>query len=876
VKFASTARALLVMTVAASEEGDAAPAQSHPPHLVVSNWPGAVTTSPRPAPDAVNVPAETTIWCELEAGGAESGAENGAVDPIERTSLHVEIQDGERRRVAVDRGVFRAPFHGRLFESPRGLGIYLVPDEPLASAASCTVFLRAASKGGGLLEENRARFNFHTRAAPATGTVELRGSCAATVDFAQRVFSGTLQPDFDTTLLFDQVPTCELLQAITGPAPTPAAASLERDWPLCGDYWTNAYFDGDPNFVRERETRRVDAIDAIDTAAGDAREVDGTLWRVHVEALPEAALYGIAADRPLAPDHPIGSKVLLADEARSLTAEVVAVDEAARVVTVRVARDATLQDAWRAPPPIAFPPDDPRTPAHFARGLLRLLRLDPSGTPAFWFARIDHQWDLVHLRFGRRLVVNFDRVPADLSSDGVVNGGKGFKNAREWHDVVRAVTTHLIDRYGHSLADSYFSIANEPDLGAYFWSDSRRALFAFYDVTVDAVLRAFEERELPSEGVKVGGLELAALAPKPELLPAFLAHCSPKRDDDPLDVNFAVAEPTLDGRRSRRVEKMSRAVSHDGHGSPCDFVSLHEYKHAAAAWQQLRDARATALAIDADFFKELALTSFESDPDWNPTDDPATHEMFFGNGFWPAWAADWTRRAVDAARVDPSFNRHETLLTVWPLDRNLTGIPTLSFVLDEQVGDGSAGAGATTRPATVPKDILRFLELTAAMGTRLFLINGGAATDPGAAPGGDPLAPVLAGFGSVHSGVAGDEVCALVYGHDPRDPENRAAREWEVTLTIDSFPFAEAEQSLFALDATHASPFELARALASTAPKSFTPEQVAALQAATELRPLAPAKRVGTKELHAQGAPLTTALRVPGNGIRFVRWRRAR
>ena len=869
---------------------------SHAPRLVVSNWPGAVTTSPRPPHGAVNVPAATTIWCELAAGGEEAGE----VDPIVLASLHVELFEGERRRVVVERGALAEGFHGRLLldgrerdaaapapgpsDAAQIVELYLVPDRPLAAATECTVTLRAASKLGAELDASRARFTFKTRDAWRSGPVALHGSCDATVDFAQRVFSGTLQPDFDTTLLFDQLPTCELLQAIPGPEPHPAAASLERDWPLCGDYWTNAFFDGDPNFVRERETRRVVAIETETAAPPGANEGEVTTWRVHVEALPEAALYGIAADRPLAPDHPLGSRVLIADESRSIDATVVSVDEEAHVVTLDVAPATQLPTTWRAPPPPQFPPDDPRTPANFARGLVRLLRLDPPGTPAFWFGRVDHQWDLVHARFGRRLVVNFDRVPVDLSSDGVVNGGKGMKCAREWHEVVRTVTAHLIDRYGRSLADSYISVANEPDLGTVFWSDSRRALFDFYDVTVDGVLRAFEERALPAERVKVGGLELAALAPKPDLLPAFLAHCCPK-GGGPGDVNAAVADRSLDGLRSRRVEALVRG--HGGRGSPCDFLSLHQYKHAAAAWRQLQDARATALAIDADFYKELALTCFESDPDWNPTRDPATRDLFLGNGFWPAWAADWTRRALEAAQSDPSFTRHEALLTVWPLDRNLAGLPALSFVLDRSPEAGAGDGAKAPRPATVPKDMLRFLEITGWMGTRLFLINGNGingssaivegSSAPEGPPAADPLAPVVAGFG----GAVADELFALVYGHDPRDPENRDPHEWEVALTLDSFPlvgplaspFAAAEQTLFGIDATHASPFAIASSLFPRSLKVFPPEAIAAMEEAAALRPIEPPKRIGAEDLRAPRGSLTTTLRVPGNGIRLLRWR---
>src|SRR5262249_3721352 len=153
-----------------------------------------------------------------------------------------------------------------------------------------------------------------------------------------------------------------------------------------------------------------------------------------------------------------------------------------------------------------------------------------------------------------------------------------------------------------------------------------------------------------SAKARVGGLELGALVAEPELLPRFLRHCSPRRDATASDVpasatgaaaaadpdaNFACAEPRLAGLHSRRCEKLWNESS--GRGSPCDFVSLHEYKHAAFAVDQLAWARRTALAIDPQFFAALRVVAFESAPDWNPTRDPATRSMYFGNGYLPGW-----------------------------------------------------------------------------------------------------------------------------------------------------------------------------------------------------------------------------------------------
>ena len=52
----------------------------------------------------------------------------------------------------------------------------------------------------------------------------------------------------------------------------------------------------------------------------------------------------------------------------------------------------------------------------------------------------------------------------------------------------------------------------------------------FYDYTVDAILRAFEDRGYDSNRVAVGGLELGAIFGVHMRLQDFLVHCSPRAD----------------------------------------------------------------------------------------------------------------------------------------------------------------------------------------------------------------------------------------------------------------------------------------------------------------------------------------------------------
>jgi hypothetical protein len=868
-----------------------------PPRVHHWPWPGAVTNSPRPLPGASEVPLRTTLFLEVEPGTTS----DGAFDELDVATLELTLTSAAPQldaRPLVEHGAPTAAA-ARVVVSPssaqESLALYVEPAQPLLPDRVYDVAVTLRSKSGLSVDSGSSHWSFSTRGSPEETTLELSGDASRVVHFEQRVFSGTLKPNFDTTELLRQVATDELASSVVGPPPHPNGVSLERDWPLCGDYFTNDFFDGDPNLVRERETRRVTKI--VDVAPGTAgHELELTL-----ADLPEGPLYGIAKERPLAPDFPLGSTVLLVDDAESYELSVTRVDDATRTIRVsgQQPRDLLLDIPVRRPeppgflvdnprmrelwwqqqfaathpmvfsddcpraaevhlfePPV-FPPDSAAVPGHFASRITRLVKLDPPGTPVFWFGRLDHEWDMVHRRFGRRLVVGFDRTPCDLSQSGVVNCVEGPKDWREWQQVVGAIVSHLIERYGKSCLDFHWSVFNEPDLRPLFWASDDATLFAFYDVTVDAILGAFEGHGLPSDPVRVGGLELGALAAEPDLLPRFLVHCSREPNFLSASSNDGAADrPHFCSRRAREL-----AERRNGCGSPCDFLSLHEYKHAAFALHQLRWARRTALAVDRELFRDLAVVAFESDPDWNPNRDPATREMFLGNGFWPAWAADWTRRAIDAAFVDPAFERHEALLTIWPLDQDLVGIPTLSTVLERRSEKGSSFV-------TVPKDVLHFLELVGSASTDYFRL--GARSPKDAASGVDSTVsdpddprprPVVAGFGARRS----DGLDLLVYGHDPLDPEVRDAHERTVHLVVRGAGREPGSVTSYALDANSCSFFATARELAHDgAPLAASDVDRLTKLARLEPQPTPPsiASKNGAWELE---------LVVPSNGIRFVR-----
>ena len=401
--------------------------------------------------------------------------------------------------------------------------------------------------------------------------------------------------------------------------------------------------------------------------------------------------------------HP-GDEVLIADGVHDARARVVSVDDDASTVLV-TAFDRPREDGSSST-------NDPcrrrKTPTHRAVSPWRVLSpqdFAPGGTPVYYWDRLDREWDLAHCRFHRRLAPNFADAPGDLSIDG--RNWTTAKDYAEYHQVVRDVTGHIIERYGDACLEFPWSVFNEPDLIGFFWRSDWDELQKFYDYTVDGVLRAFEDHGYDSHQVMVGGLELGGIFGVHLRLREFLAHCSPRAEaKGALERNAAMADPKLDGKRSKRVEELCRA--HDGRGSPCDFISIHAYNTSNLMAAKLARAKEMALEIDPDYYDRLWINSFESCPDWTVPPDPAYADSYLGNGYFPTWCADVARRQLQQAERDPRYAHGETILTFWPWpNTNFTGGNAATRVV--HVDDD--GDGRRDRNVTVAMPILHFLAL---------------------------------------------------------------------------------------------------------------------------------------------------------------------
>jgi xylan 1,4-beta-xylosidase len=174
------------------------------------------------------------------------------------------------------------------------------------------------------------------------------------------------------------------------------------------------------------------------------------------------------------------------------------------------------------------------------------------GDPVHDFSGVDRVYD--HIRsLGLYPVVEISFMPRDLASDptktvfdygAIVSPPKSWER---WHDLVRDLTQHIVDRYGleEVLEHWSFEVWNEANLEV-FWSGTPEEWMRMYDVTAAAVRSVHPD-------LKVGGPSSAAAGWVEELL----AHV--EQSGAPLDFvsTHTYGSPPLDFRPS--LERYGRA-----------------------------------------------------------------------------------------------------------------------------------------------------------------------------------------------------------------------------------------------------------------------------------------------------------------------------
>ena len=742
---------------------------------------------PRPASGEAHVPVGTSFFIEV------GFTEQKTTDRLLPDSLTVRIgpRDGVQFDLLMPGGRFADGYAGRILPGRKGKPSLIIQidghgEAPNLLPATCyVVSVGARSANGQVLDTKTGSWQFTTEAAAATHDVQFELNTASpTVRWHGGFFTGFCKPSFCTSAS-NRIPSYELMDEVR--KWSPKAWSLQRDIGPTGVELEPQFLAWNmPNVVRERETRRITAIEPRD---------DGLLLRV--EDFFGHQQYGIASGRPLKDDYRPGNKVLIADNVSHATPSVLAVvedsdDAQSLLVTPFEMPDGGWKIEYARPVPEEENPD---APGLFPPGGCYLTKFDPVGTPHYYWGRLDKEWDIAH-RFRRRLVVNFTDAPGDLAVDG--REWTYPKDYAEHHEVVHAFTTHLIERYDDACLDFVWSVFNEPDLAKVFWrSADWTELQKYYDYTADAILRAFEDRGYDSDRVIIGGLEIGAIFGtrlEQPILKRFLVHCSPNvTGADALVQNAAFTDERLDGKRSRRVETLCTA--NQGQGSPCDFISVHTYNASELAVAKLTRAKEIALETDAEYYAALWVNSFESCPDWAPPPDIAAADSYLGNGYFPTWCADVSRRLLAKAAEDNRFGFGETILTLWPWpNANFGGqnACTRTIKIDND------GDGRIDRTEAVAEPILHFLGLVAGMGEDFWVL-------PEQTFGGH----VVSGFAAKR-----DEVTrVLVYSHHGLDTQSRSAASFDITLDIQGLPGRDVRVTQYRFDKDHNSYFHLGREL---------------------------------------------------------------
>jgi hypothetical protein len=766
-----------------------------------------VNPVPRPYDARADITPATTLYFELMV--PDENGDAGKIDPDTITATLVP-DGGDTVTMLTEGQVFAAGFTGKIFHDidsgeDNGEAVYIAPDSPLDLDRTYTVEVYCETHDGVPIDPAADSWWFGTRAEITDPTVSWSIDLAApTVHWDGWFFSGLLKPDFNTSRLYDQFESYDLMDEVR--AVNADAFSLQRDWPMTSDYWHNGILDGNPNVVRERETRQIVAV--------EDGEDETTLTLTDLE---EGPLYGIPPGRPLSEDYHVGDVVTIADREKHEVATVRSVDDDAG--TVKVSALETPAADWILEYEGSHPPGNPEVPDNFTLPLCYLRKLYPVGTPVYYWTRIDDEWDIVHGQYGRRLQVNFSYIPLDLSRQPVPGsiGGHGSvyppKDDLQWHEFVREITLHLIDRYGEATLDFYWSWGNESNYGL-FWEGSLDDFYKYYDITANAILTAFEDRGLDASRVILGGLEAGDIGGVGWVRKG-LYHMSGAADQpegEIVEENFVCNDTRFADKLAARTTAICNA--HDGKGAPFDFVSIHEYVHADQATADIIRIKDDALAIEPGRFADLNVTSFEATPDWVPATDPAGRAIHRGNGFFPTWCADWMQRLVERAATDARYAHHEAVLTVWPFDYNASG--QSSFTALMRTDDD--GDGTEDRISTIKKAVFNYIELTAKLDRDLA-----------------PL-PERRFAGIRIAGVrspAPDADRILIHSHDKNDTHSRDQTVFTARLSLEGIRWPHSTVRRWRIDRDHSSPY---RAILALPDKDlFRPEELTDLQATDDL-----------------------------------------
>ncbi len=314
--------------------------------------------SPRPARDARDVPPRTSLYFELEAAAKAGKVQD--VNP-ESVAVRIQAQGGDAVELLRPGRRFVEPGSGWLktktdLAGGKTLAVYIEPARPLKPATTYAVHVSAGLEDGAGRPEDAGKWSFTTAAAPSILALEFSVNLGADpVRWHGQFFSGLCNVLFCTQAA-SYGPTHELMAEAR--KRHPRAWSYQRDfWPTGTEYRPAGLLPQLlPNIVRERETRRIAAME---------QRHEGVVLRV--EDVFGHQQYGIPAGRSVADDYHPGDEVFIADGVHDARTKVLGVDGAAG--TVMVAPVASPAGGWKIAYEGPLPErEDPDAPGLFPPG----------------------------------------------------------------------------------------------------------------------------------------------------------------------------------------------------------------------------------------------------------------------------------------------------------------------------------------------------------------------------------------------------------------------------------------------------------------------------------------------------------------------------
>jgi xylan 1,4-beta-xylosidase len=430
---------------------------------------------------------------------------------------------------------------------------------------------------------------------------------------------------------------------------------------------------------------------------------------------------------------------------------------------------------------------------------------DAQGRPVYNFHILDGMFDALK-DAGVRPMVEFGFMPKDLAATlpdrhepyqvhypgSTISGASNNppKDYEKWGALIRAVTEHLVERYGRdAVLQWYFEVWNEPDID--YWHTSFEDYCKLYDYTVASVRAVLPQ-------ARVGGPATTGPTSKraEEFLARFLEHVS------------------------------SGTSAANGEAVPIDFISFHAKGHPTLAEgsvqmgisHELTDAR-EGFATIAKFpkLRHLPIILSEADPEGcaacsskvNPAND------YRNDTLYPAYTA-----AAFKALFELSDKADVNLLSM------------LSWSFEFEGKDYFEGFRSLSTNG-IDKPVLNFFRMAGLMsGDRVGVSSTGASTldellKTGVTDGSDVDALATRATGET-------AVLLWNYSGNPRSGSPAA-----ITLKIAHLP-PEAKRVLvehYRIDSSHSNAHTLWKAMGS--PQHPTPDQYDALKSRAGLELLA-------------------------------------